>query len=103
MNAQAAAAMAVAAAELSASAAIVPAQTAYLLTYNMIKQNRGALSFPLIALSFTAITGGLAAYVKTQASDAVTSTEVSAQFKDAAQACQDSFAAAVRRTQSGMK
>jgi hypothetical protein len=101
MNAQTAAATAVATAELSAAAAIVPAETAYLLTYNMIKQNQGALSFPLIALSFTAITAGLAAYVRTQAAAAGSSTDITALFKHATEACQRSFAAAVRRAQSG--
>jgi len=66
-GAESAALQAVIAAEASATAGIAQGRIAYLLTYNMIKQKQGALSLPLIALAFTAITAGLEAYARTQA------------------------------------
>ncbi len=103
MNAEAAAAIAVATAELSAAAAIAQARIGYALTYNMIKQDQGALSFPLIALSFAAITQGLVAYVKTQVAAVGVSSGVTAQMKGATLACQESFQAAMRAAKSGTK
>jgi tRNA isopentenyl-2-thiomethyl-A-37 hydroxylase MiaE len=95
--AQAAAAQAVAMGEASALTGVVRGNIAYLLTYNMIRQNLGALSFPLITLASTAITAGLEAYVRTQERAAQTDETLSAAFREAEQSCQAEFQKATRR------
>lgn len=100
MDAQTAANQAVSLAQASALAAEAQAKIAYTLTYDMIDQNQGALSFPLIALAFAAMTQGLLAYVATQsaAGDAA-STSMEA-WRAAEARCQTEFQKAVQRVDS---
>jgi hypothetical protein len=81
---------AVATAEAAALAGAAQGRIAYTLTYNMIKQNQGALSLPLIALAFAAITEGLIAYAETEAAGALAESAVSRELQ-----------AAIRRVEAG--
>lgn len=85
VDAESAALDAVARAEAAALAGVTQGRIAYTLTYNMIKQDQGALSFPLIALAFTAIAAGLTAYAATEVAGALAEAEVSQEFQVASQ------------------
>jgi hypothetical protein len=78
---------------------LVQAETAYMLTREMIQQNQGALAIPLITLSVAAIGQGLVAYAAEQTSAELYSRSTAEQTQRAFENSQSVYQAAVSRLQ----